>query len=149
MTKQNQYTASGVLLVKQDESWALNRNLTYYLAGPMSGYENYNYPVFAQYCSILRSAHVKVKSPHEVDYPDSKVLGDLPYQVYIDGGLKLLDECDGLILMPGWPQSTGAQLELSKALERHLPVYFAIANTNTDGEIWSLDLISMNRSPAR
>ena len=41
-----------------------------YIAGPMSGYEDLNYPAFAQTAAVLRNAGHEVVSPAELN-PDS------------------------------------------------------------------------------
>lgn len=132
--------------VRFDDSYEIDWGLTYYLAGPMSGYPRYNYDQFDLACMVFRKANMKINSPHEIEYPASQVLGDLPYQVYIDGGLELLDHCQGIILLPGWPQSTGARLELTRALERDLPVLYAQPVESYKGGR-TFELISMNRRP--
>lgn len=114
----------------------------YYLAGPMSGYPEYNYPEFEAACKLLRRNKIEIKSPHEIVYPESRVLGDLPYSEYIDGGMKLLAQCNGLILLPGWAQSTGSMLELSEAATWGLPVYFLHIPRKFD-----VVLVCMNRKP--
>lgn len=132
--------------VHMDDSQQIDWNLTYYLAGPMSGYPRYNYDEFDLACKVLRRAQLNIRSPHEIEYPASQVLGDLPYQVYIDGGLALLDECEGIVLLPGWPQSTGARLELDRALARDLPVLYALpVDSYKEGR--TFQLVSMNRRP--
>lgn len=130
------------LTLSCQDGWPFDFSRTYYLAGPMSGYPEYNYPEFEAACKLLRQNGVQVGSPHEIDYPESKVLGDLPYKEYIEGGMKLLAECNGMILLPGWSQSTGAMLELSEAATRGIPVYFLHVPRKFD-----VVLVCMNRRP--
>lgn len=128
--------------IVDNPDFRFNYNLEYYLAGPMSGYPQYNYGEFEAACRMLRANKITVHSPHEIVYPASKVLGDRPYQEYIDGGMKLLRRCSGIILLPGWPQSTGALLELSEATQMNFPVYFL----HDPYEIYNdVQLVSMNR----
>ena len=37
-----------------------------YVAGPMRGYVDYNYPAFDSACEVLREAGYDVVSPHEI-----------------------------------------------------------------------------------
>lgn len=104
----------------------MNRDITYYLAGPMTGLPEYNYPEFTWACEWLRSHQgLTVASPHEVIY-DAKP-GELPYNDYIVGGLNLLKTCQGVILLPGWASSNGVvHHELRAARARALPVYYIL-----------------------
>lgn len=42
--------------------------LWYYLAGPMTGLPEYNYPAFEKAVIALEEAGIKVKSPHTIDH---------------------------------------------------------------------------------
>lgn len=42
--------------------------LWYYLAGPMTGLPEYNYPAFEKAVSALEEAGIPVKSPHTIDH---------------------------------------------------------------------------------
>lgn len=97
--------------------------LTYYLLGPMSGFEDYNYPVFERTATLLRGRGMLIKSPHEIDYcQDGSRRGSKPYSTYMRGGFKLLIECGGIVLLPGWPRSRGARAELDVALDCDMEV---------------------------
>ena len=122
-----------------------NKNVPYYLSGPMSGYPDFNFPEFEFYCSVLREAGITVQSPHEIDHhetPESR--GSLPYEVYMQAALDLMEGCKGIILMPGWPQSTGACREISRSIDLGMPVYFI-----HDPDEWqdNIQLVDMNRRP--
>jgi hypothetical protein len=99
-----------------------DRNLIYYLAGPMTGLPLYNYPTFEQACKQLRSDAVKVNSPHEIQYDAPP--GSLPYNDYIVAGLNLLKTCQGIILLPGWAGSRGVMTELNAARAQKMPVLY-------------------------
>lgn len=90
--------------------------MRYYLAGKMTGLPNYGYDRFAEVAAKLRAAGFKIASPHEIDYDETQYpRGTRPYKDYMKGGVDLLFECDGIILMEGWEDSTGAPIELSIA----------------------------------
>lgn len=50
----------------------------------------------------------------------------LEYDGYIKGDLKLLERCDAILMLKGWEESQGAQIELEYAESRGLPVYYYI-----------------------
>lgn len=103
---------------------AFDYDLDYYISGPMSGYSGYNYPAFEEAAQILRAHTITVQSPHEIKHDEPNGLGSLPYEDYMEAALALLRKCRGIILLSGWPQSTGARRELALALEMDMPVYF-------------------------
>lgn len=99
-----------------------------YLAGPMSGIPQFNFPFFMKVALELRSMGYCITSPAELDdgtdyeaamnSPDGapgsteKTWGD-----YLARDVKLLsDECSGIILLPGWQDSRGARLECFVAI---------------------------------
>ena len=57
--------------VLEDESWPFDRDLTFYLAGPMSGYPEYNFDEFERWAEILRRGGLKIASPHEIDHGET------------------------------------------------------------------------------
>lgn len=131
--------------IVEEELARFNRDHTYYLAGPMSGYADYNFRSFEAACRILRHNEIKVASPHEIDHGEEpNKRGSLPYETYMQAGLKLLRNCDGIILLNGWPQSTGAMRELQLAIERGMRVYFFHWPQDWKD---SAELLSMNRRP--
>ena len=87
---------------------------TYYLAGPISGDVEGNIKKFAKAVSDLRARGYKVISPvevHELDGPppDPK---DWAWYMRRDLEAMMNDEVQGIIMLPGWEHSEGAQLEL-------------------------------------
>lgn len=129
-----------------DLAWPIDHEKTYYLSGPMSGYPEYNFPAFEEAAFVLRAHGVKVASPHEIDHGETEEnRGKLPYETYMEAAIDMLNgQCQGIILLPGWPQSTGARRELVAALEVDMPVYFYVYNlAETDNAI----LACMNRKP--
>lgn len=101
-------------------------NTTYYISGPMSGYQNYNYETFATVANVLRAAGLDVESPHENPWPADHASMD-PKQLW-EEMMKLcrtqMKSCGGIILLKGWPQSTGARQELRYAIMQGWPVWF-------------------------
>lgn len=113
-------------------------DLTYYLAGPMSGYTDYNYPAFTAAAETLRNTGIRIQSPHEQPWPDdSHKLSeeDLWVEMMNRTNAQLI-LCAGMILLKGWPQSRGAKAELSVAMEKGWPVWyyndFQLVNMNKD-----------------
>lgn len=84
----------------------LPKDKTFYIAGPMTGLPQFNYPAFHKTAKVMRELDLRVESPAEIKYPDHA-----KYPDFIKGGLQLLFLCDAILLLPGWQGSTGAQVE--------------------------------------
>ena len=99
----------------------------YYLAGPMTGIPQFNFPLFDRAATALRARGIDVVSPAELDRPETReaalkspdgnpehygtdvkeTWGD-----FLARDVKIVaDEVDGLVLLPGWDRSLGARLE--------------------------------------
>lgn len=84
---------------------------TLYLAGPMTGIEDYNYPAFHAAAAQLREAGYVVVNPAENFAGDQS----LPWETYLRTAICQVTECDGIALLPGWQESKGAKLEVRVA----------------------------------
>lgn len=83
---------------------------TLYIAGPMRGYAEFNFPAFAKAAADLRAAGYGVISPHELH---SGRL-DLPWHEYMRRDIAVITSgaIGGLALLDGWDDSAGAQGEV-------------------------------------
>jgi hypothetical protein len=89
-----------------------------YLAGPMSGIPDWNYPAFDQAAMRLRAAGYEVKNP--ADNHGRRT--DLPRATYLRTAVRQVTRCRAIALLPGWEESPGARLEVAVAEELGLPV---------------------------
>lgn len=81
-----------------------------YLAGPMTGYEEHNFPAFEKHASFLRQNGHIVVSPRELEALETGPRKSWEY--YLRRDLKELLTCDHIAVMPGWEHSRGASLEV-------------------------------------
>lgn len=88
-----------------------------YIAGPMSGLPDFNYPAFHTAATMLRGLGYQVENPAENDRP----LTD-PWQVFLRDAITKLMRCDGVALLPDHHRSRGARLEESIATRLGIPV---------------------------
>lgn len=47
--------------------------------------------------------------------------------VWLEGDLELLRRCDGMILVPGWENSSGVKAEIAEALKLGIPIEYPCA----------------------
>ena len=83
-----------------------------YLAGPMTGIEDFNYPAFHAAAKALRGRGYPVINPAEAFGGDQA----LSFDTYMRYDLTcLLKDCDTIVVLDGWEKSPGAVLEVSVA----------------------------------
>jgi hypothetical protein len=89
--------------------------LTIYIAGPMSGYPESNYPAFhAAEASLTQAGH-KALNP-------AKLPECADWSGYMKLSIPMVCEADAIWLLPGWEKSKGACLELQIACALGLEV---------------------------
>lgn len=89
-----------------------------YISGPMSGIEDWNFPAFHAAAVRLRKLGYEVVNPAEIN-PDTT----LSWEQCLRLDIKHLCDCDGIVLLPGWMYSEGAQLELMIAHRLEMEIY--------------------------
>jgi hypothetical protein len=87
-----------------------------YVAGPMTGYADFNFPAFHAAAARLRQAGWEVVNPAE----NFGGRTDLPHETYLRADVILLAQCDAAAMLPGWEESRGAKLEYLLARELSL-----------------------------
>lgn len=92
-----------------------------YLAGPMTGLPEHNFPAFHAAAAVLRERGHQVVSPAEVNAAD---VGKWAWEQFMRVDLALLVKCERIAMLPGWQQSKGAKLEHHVATEIGMPVDF-------------------------
>lgn len=97
-----------------------------YLSGPMSGYENFNFPAFEEAAYILRELGHDVFSPHEQGWgngdPDTGTVSEEEYQEFLREDFKQVSQADVVYVLPGWEGSRGAMREIQVARWCSIPV---------------------------
>lgn len=76
-----------------------------YVAGPMTGYPELNYPKFAEVSARLRAMGFDVVSPAELNPITT------PYREAMIKDILALVQCDHIVMLDGWEKSKGASLE--------------------------------------
>lgn len=90
-----------------------------YVAGPMSGIADFNFPVFNAAAAMLRYSGWTVENPAEHAMAD-----DLEWADYMAYDLTRLGLCGAIYLLPGWSKSRGATIEKNLAAELGMDIRF-------------------------
>lgn len=101
-----------------------------YIAGPMSGIAEHNFPAFFRAearllrddgwdrdpnnrLEIVNPARINAHLPHGLDW-----------HVYLRNDIKQLADCDAIYLLRGWHDSRGATLEFEIARRLGMKIHF-------------------------
>lgn len=87
-----------------------------YLAGPMSGIADFNYPAFNQAAEQLRAKGFVVENPAENPQPACN-----SWSGYMRLALRQMLTCDMVVFLPNWQTSKGALLEYEVAKQLEIP----------------------------
>lgn len=93
-----------------------------YLAGPMSGILEHNFPAFNSLAAALRADGYTVVNPAELDNGET----DKEWGYYIRRDLPVLLTCDRVVVLPGWQSSKGARIEVFTAFTVGMGVFRSI-----------------------
>ena len=77
-----------------------------YVAGPMTGIVDHNFPAFNEAAKWLRGQGLEVINPAELN-----VGLQADWAACMKGDIPQLLTCDTVALLPGWERSRGAQVE--------------------------------------
>lgn len=107
-----------------------NVPLRLYVAGPMTGVENHNFPLFFEVAGRLEALGYHVENPADNDggtnwqeaYEAARQVTHT-WEYYLRRDLKRVLSCDAIVVLPGWRNSRGAQLETHVAQTLGMPLY--------------------------
>lgn len=88
-----------------------------YIAGPMTGLPDFNYPAFNRAADALRAKGYHVENPADNPVPPCGT-----WKGYMLLAIAQLITCDTVALLPGWSDSKGAKVEHQLALDLDLDV---------------------------
>jgi hypothetical protein len=114
-----------------------------YIAGPMQGIPEFNFPAFWAAESKLKALGFEVINPARIDVeidgfrPDTDAA--LPQWHYMRRDIPLVCSCDVVVLLPGWETSAGTAIELRVAKWCNIET----APINSDG--WLKELLARGK----
>lgn len=84
-----------------------SRSMRCYIAGPMTGLPEFNFPAFNAKAAELRAQGWHVENPAEHGHVEGADWGD-----YLRYDISRIATCEAIFLLPGWSKSKGASLEV-------------------------------------
>lgn len=118
-----------------------------YIAGPMAGIEEFNYPAFFGAEALLQRFGFITVNPARLDEHDEDLVQTLDFTTgqgvtprkradFLKRDFQHLTHCDVLVLLPGWQNSAGANCELWVARMIGLDVY--TMESDSDGDFFAI-----------
>jgi hypothetical protein len=106
-----------------------------YIAGPMRGIPQYNFPAFHRAAKLLRLLDWEVISPAEIDnaegFDESTPESELTKKHllrFILRDIELVSTSDAICMLPDSHNSPGAQVELAMARYMNISIYYIDAD---------------------
>lgn len=93
-----------------------------YIAGPMSGLPEYNYPAFMAAAVMLAETHPDALIVNPAENFERET--GLPYPTYIRRSFEQVLSATHLYVLAGWENSQGARAEIAMAGLLDLPILF-------------------------
>ena len=105
------------------QMWLMHEspNKRIYIAGPMTGLPENNYPAFHDAAARLRRRAWHVENPAENPQPHTDAACE--WTAYMRMGVSQLMTCHAIYMLPGWQKSKGASLEYFIAKRLGLTIY--------------------------
>lgn len=91
-----------------------------YIAGPMSGIADHNFPAFRDKAAELRDLGLIVVNPAELHGGDRTQ----KWSWYLRRDVRAMMDCEGLYMLEGWTNSEGASFEFSIAQKLEMEIVF-------------------------
>ena len=89
-----------------------NKSISIYIAGPMTGIEDFNIPKFNKVAELLR----KIPNYTVINPANVTPQTNLSFEQYMAIDLPLVCICDVIVMLDGWEKSKGANRELMVAM---------------------------------
>lgn len=95
-----------------------------YLAGPMRGYPDFNFPAFDAGAEALRALGFDVFNPADHDRSTGKPIESLTIrECMLADTAWICEYAEGIALLDGWQKSTGALAEVALARALGIPAF--------------------------
>jgi hypothetical protein len=90
-----------------------------YIAGPMTGHKDFNFPEFHAASEALRAAGYVVLNPASMHTHTDK-----PWDWYMKSAITLMMQGDAVFMLRGWTTSRGAKIEWRLAQDIGMATYY-------------------------
>lgn len=95
-----------------------------YLAGPMTGLPEFNYPAFHAAATNAACEGFIVHNPASLNLRAESAEHRDAWAYCMKQALKMMMQCDAILMLDGWADSKGAKIEWNLAQQLNFQVYY-------------------------
>ncbi len=132
---------------------------TAYIAGPMTGYPEFNFPLFDAVAAYMRASGWDVFNPAEHDREMYDTSGDgftdgdvaawaaasgFDFHAAMRWDLARITECDAIVFLEGWEKSTGTKHEKYVADVCGVESLYAFNVSRSESNEWFVSEVDFN-----
>lgn len=88
-----------------------------YIAGPMTGMPEHNFPAFHEAAAKLETAGYQVVHTANPENLEPEKVKSTSWEQWLRKAIAVMMDADAIALLPGWQASRGARLEVMVGLE--------------------------------
>lgn len=104
-----------------------NNSIKVYISGPMSGYEDFNFPAFMEMEKKLSEIeNVIPVNPVYISKSVEREMLKPNYEDYLKKDIEALLHCNAVILLDDWEKSRGCNIEVAVAGYFNIPCFKSI-----------------------
>lgn len=108
-----------------------------YISGPMRNVPDLNMPAFDAAADRLRAAGFAIVNPADIGRNLARTMGVPPDEIadsmYLLADLHELQNCEAMVLLPGWERSRGVAVEIALCRFLNIPIFQSIEQLLEEG----------------
>lgn len=112
--------------------------LKYYISGPISGYKNKNQEAFEEAQAAILQLGINAVTPFDLNIVEPAPPTDWVANMKRD--IRFVTTVDGIVVIDGWKDSKGANVEVAIARIFEIPIYELNAEGQLDAVYTEVDL---------
>lgn len=117
------FFAIGAFILNSERKQSLAKKI--YISGPMTGYEYNNFFSFddAKKRILNEIKNINIVNPCDLSNKTESIIDNPSYEDYLREDFRALIDCDAVLLLDGWKESSGCNKELTVANYLKIPCF--------------------------
>lgn len=100
-----------------------------FISGPMTGYDDFNYPAFHKAARLLRAQYQMPLSPAHHEITGEELDPPTPdeaqsWEYYMRRSIRIMLSCEAVYMLAGWEDSRGARFEHHIAKQLNMTIHY-------------------------
>lgn len=117
------FFAIGVFILNSERKQSLAKKI--YISGPMTGYAYNNFFSFddAEKRILNEIKNINIVNPCDLSNKTESIIDNPSYEDYLREDFRALIDCDAVLLLDGWKESSGCNKEFTVANYLKIPCF--------------------------